>query len=121
MTTAGRLADTRKERGRLEPLSLFAPGMWADHHVLAAHEALAKLAGVEKVEASALRHTIRVWYDPKRTDPDLLTAALGDLGCLRPLAPDEVAGDDRREICVTGCSTVTNPADIAMSGDFRRY
>jgi copper chaperone CopZ len=102
-------------------LSLQAPGMWADHHVLTVHEALAQLAGVEKIETSALRRTVRVSYDPTQVDPDRLAATIRDSGCLQAFSVDESSDRGEGRGSVPGCSTTTNPADISMSGDFRRY
>ena len=100
------------------------PSLWADHHTLAVRDALCSLDGVEEVVASALECRATVVYDSSRITPERLVESLGSAGYR---VGDGVAGatspPDARSSWSGNASriTVTNPVDLAMSGDYRKY
>lgn len=112
----------------MEELILGVPTMWADHHVLAVRSVLLALDGVDEVQASSAFKTVRVTYDASRVSSQIVVKALLDAG----YAP---AGFDGSaiEIPVSAGKTdpawtalamrtiQTNQADLAMSGEFRKY
>lgn len=108
----------------MEEVVLTIPSLWADHHILAVRDALCPLEGVETVDASALSRRATVTYDPARVTPEQMVASLdqagyavGDAAGGAPDVADEAppwAGNGSRV-------TVTNPVDLAMSGDYRKY
>ena len=59
---------------------LAVPTMWADHHVSRVVEALQRLAGVSRVEASAARWEVMVEFDPTATSVPTIEAALRAAG-----------------------------------------
>lgn len=110
----------------MEQLALSIPKMWADHHVLAVREALAAVAGVSDVEASAALKSVRLSYDPAVAGQERIVQALRDAGydpaeavvCPEPAANKEPGSP----WFVQGVRvTQTNRADLEMSGDFRKY
>jgi hypothetical protein len=111
----------------MEDLSLAVPGLWADHHVLAVLDLLRGEQGVADVAASALHGTLRLRYDPELTDAGRITARLEDAGYGVGEAPPQSAPQDvKASDGVTGWATglrvvTTDPADLSMSGDHRKY
>ena len=77
---------------------------------------------------SALHHTATVAYDPARTSAEAIVAALSDAGyAIGDVTDDapvgkELAADAARAWAASGSRvTATNPVDLAMSGDHRKY
>ncbi|MCB0255406.1 MAG: MerR family DNA-binding transcriptional regulator [Anaerolineae bacterium] len=118
----------REETITMEELVLGVPAMWADHHVLAVRSTLLVLDGIDDVQASSAFKTVRVTFDANRISSQIIVMALLDAG----YAP---AGFDGSEVTVPvsngkadpGWTVLatraiqTNPADMAMSGEFRKY
>jgi copper chaperone CopZ len=107
----------------MDEFSVTVPAMWADHHVLIVREALGALAGVSAVSASARDHTVSVSYDSKETDEAALAACLvqsgyepGDFVAGEAPPTNKPAWKD-----AGGRVTITNDADLTMSGDHRKY
>ena len=107
----------------MEELALVLPAMWADHHVLAVRGVLTALPGVGQLDASARDFSLRVAFDPAATGAEAITAALTGAG----YAPGDLpaGGEPQRDkpawASGGGRTTTTNPADLAMSGDHRKY
>ena len=53
-------------------MTLTAPTMFADHHVLKAREALLALSGIEDVYASSAWRAVIVIYDPSAIQPEAI-------------------------------------------------
>ncbi|HMK92279.1 MAG TPA: hypothetical protein VK576_04710 [Thermoleophilia bacterium] len=107
----------------MEELALVLPAMWADHHVLAVRDVLSALPGVGHVDASARDFGLRVAFDPAATDAAAITAALTGAG-YRPgdlPAGGEPQRDKPAWASAGSRTTTTNQADLAMSGDHRKY
>ncbi|MGQ9681350.1 MAG: heavy-metal-associated domain-containing protein [Anaerolineae bacterium] len=109
----------------MEQLTLHLPKMWADHHVLAVRGALAAL-GIQEVDASAARQSVRLTYDPTILTRDQILQALTTAG----YGPTEIADwpepQSHKEpgsawFVATARVTQTNRVDLEMSGDFRKY
>ena len=106
---------------------LDVPILWADHHVLKVRDALVTLEGVDDVYASAAWKQVLVNYDADKTDPATIEEALADAGY--PVGEGEVPvltlpTENRKDpqwIEARLRMTVTNQADLEMSGEFRRY
>jgi copper chaperone CopZ len=110
----------------MERISTSAPAMYADHHVLKVREVLFALEGVEDVYASSAWQTVVVSYDENKIESAAILEALSKAG----YGPDKVTpilakvGDNFRDPAweVLGArATQTNQADLAMSGEFRKY
>jgi copper chaperone CopZ len=112
----------------VEETVLSIPLLWADHHTLAVRGAILPIEGIEKLEVSALHHTATVAYDPAKTTSETIVAALsaagyevGDVTVDVP-AGKVLAADAARAWAASGSRmTATNPVDLAMSGDHRKY
>jgi copper chaperone CopZ len=107
----------------MEQLALTVPGMRADHHVIAVRELFKDTEGVEVVRASAMDATLRVEYDPARIDPQRIAALLEEAGYTAGQAEEgEAPPTDKPAWATAGVRvTSTDPADLAMSGDHRKY
>lgn len=107
----------------MEELILTVPGLWADHHVLRVRDVLADLDGLDHVEASAKDRTLTLRIDPARLDAARITDHLSAAGY--PPGEPEAAHDTPRakpEWAGAGVRvTRTNPVDLTMSGDHRKY
>ena len=107
----------------MEELTLAVPDMWADHHVLAVRELLLQDTGVAQVVASARDMVVYVTYDPSLTNAEQLGARLADAG----YAPGERAAQEapptnKPAWATAGIRvTATDPIDLVMSGDHRKY
>jgi copper chaperone CopZ len=106
----------------MEKVIIDVPSMYADHHVLTVRKVLTALDGIQEVYASSAFGQVLVKYDPERVQAETITKALTDAGYTQALempVQDKVAedvwkfGNSRR--------TSTYPADVAMSGEFRKY
>jgi copper chaperone CopZ len=107
----------------VEKLSLTLPAMWADHHVLAVRKALADTPGIGAVAASARDFTLSITFDPATVAAEAIIAGLAKAGYVEGAAPRGGDPKSTKAAWVGGGSraTTTNPADAAMSGDYRNY
>ena len=107
----------------MQQLALIVPGMWADHHVIAVRGLLGDVEAVSVTTASALEAAVHLEYDPARTDPQRIAAVLEDGGYSCGPAEGTVAPPtDKPAWATAGVRiTTTNPVDLAMSGDHRKY
>jgi copper chaperone CopZ len=107
----------------MDQLALIVPGMWADHHVIAVRRLFQEEEGIEVTGASAMDATLRLEYDPAKTDPEKIVARLQQAGY--PAGEPAEGGDaptDKPAWASAGVRvTTTDPADLAMSGDHRKY
>jgi hypothetical protein len=107
----------------MEQLALIVPGMWADHHVIVVRGLFQDTEGVLVTGASAMDATLCLEYDPAKTDPQKIAARLEQAGYQTGDAPDaEASPTDKPAWLTAGVRvTVTDPADLTMSGDHRKY
>ena len=107
----------------MEQLTLIVPGMWADHHVIVVRGLFQEAEGVEVSDASAMDATLRLEYDPAKTDPQRITARLEQAGyAAGETAAADAPPTDKPAWATAGVRvTVTDPADLTMSGDHRKY
>jgi copper chaperone CopZ len=107
-------------------MTVSAPAMFADHHVLAAREALFALDGVDDVYASSAWQAVIVTYDPAAVQPEAIEQALVQAGYGPDVTTPVLAEsgtqykDPAWETSGTRV-TETNRTDLALSGDFRKY
>jgi copper chaperone CopZ len=104
-------------------LVLEVPGMWADHHVIAVRQVLQREDGLTVTAASARDATVRIEYDPERADLDRIVTTLKAAGYPPGKAePSSPPPTDKPAWATSGVRvTTTNPADLKMSGDHRKY
>jgi len=107
-------------------ITIPAPAMFADHHVLQARKALFALEGVDDVYASSAWQAVIVTYDPDQVDIPAIEGALADAGYasdkMTPvLAETGIQEQDPAWSELGVRSTQTNEADLKMSGEFRKY
>ena len=69
----------------MNSVTLSAPAMFADHHVLKAREALLALDGIDDVYASSAWQSVIVSYDAAKIEPAAIEKALAEAG----YAPDK--------------------------------
>jgi len=109
----------------MEKITLTIPAMYADHHVTNVKRLLSPLPGVENVMASGAFKEATVEFDPAKTSRDALVKALTDAGYApgedkviekSPFAKPDPAWDALGVRAVT-----TNPVDLQLSGEFRKY
>jgi copper chaperone CopZ len=107
----------------MEEVTIAVPGLWADHHVVTVLGLLRGEPGVASVTASALEKNVRLSYDPALTSPDQVAARLNEAGYATGAADaDEAPPTDKPAWTTAGVRiTTTDPADLAMSGDHRKY
>ncbi len=107
----------------MEQLALSVPGMWADHHVIAVRGLFRDTEDVQVSGASAMDATLRLEYDPAKTDPQKIAAQLEQAGYPTGDAPAADAPPTDKPAWLTAGVrvTVTDPADLTMSGDHRKY
>ena len=123
-----------KEETTMENVLFDVPAMYADHHVIAVRQALLSLPGVEDVWASSAWQQVQVTYNPAAVSPADLGRALEQAGYpvsdgSSPPAPAPAtlgrqAGPHAKDLAWDALGarvTRTNQADLAMSGEFRRY
>jgi excisionase family DNA binding protein len=120
----------QKEKPTMEELVLGVPAMWADHHVLAVRNAMFALAGVDNVEASSAFKTLRIFFDPSRTSAQVIVKALVAAGYpptgfedngKAQIVPVSTGKTDPAWTALAMRTIQTHPADMAMSGEFRKY
>lgn len=102
------------------------PKMYADHHVLAVHQALEALEGVDSIYASSAFKRVIVHYDPAKLSEEAIAEALREAGYgpgeTWPVPmPREAKADDSPWFQAIRRVTWTNRGDLEMSGDFRKY
>lgn len=107
----------------MEELTLAVPDMWADHHVLVVRDLLKQDAGISSIIASARDTIVRVAYDPSLTSPEQIAARLEKCGYPSGKREDAAAPPtDKPAWATSGVRvTATDPADLVMSGDHRKY
>jgi copper chaperone CopZ len=107
----------------MEELTLPVPGMWADHHVLAVREALLQDPGIKAVVASARDMSVQLSFDASQTDQEQITARLSEAGYrVGEQGEAETIPTDKPAWASCGSRvTATDPADLIMSGDHRKY
>jgi hypothetical protein len=107
----------------MQQLALVVPGMWADHHVIAIRGLFRETGGIEVTGASAMDATLHLEYDPAKTDPQRIAAQLAQAGYSTGEAPDADAPPTDKPAWLTAGVrvTATDPADLTMSGDHRKY
>jgi copper chaperone CopZ len=110
----------------MHSVTLSAPAMYADHHVLKVREALLAQSGVEEVMASSAWQAVIVSYDPDKTDPASIQQTLTQAG----YPPDKTtpilaqSGEQFKDPAwaeIDARVRKTNESDLRLSGDFRRY
>ncbi len=109
----------------MEKITLSVPALYADHHVIAIKQLLSPIAGVEKVVASSAFKEVTIEFDAAKTSEDVLVKTLTAAG----YAPGQEQVVERTPDAtpdpaweVLGIrSTVTNPVDLQLSGEFRKY
>lgn len=107
----------------MEELTLKVPDMWADHHVLAVRELLKQDGGIATISASARDTALQIMYDASQTSPEQIVSRLGEAGYpvgereASPLPPT-----NKPAWATAGVrTTTTDPIDLVMSGDHRKY
>jgi len=121
-----------EETPTMTDVVLSIPAMWADHHVLAVRQALLALPGVEEVQASSAFKTVKVAFDANKMTAQDVVVALEHAG-YQPSLPGGTGQAELSQVPVSTGKTdpawgalkmraiQTNPADMAMSGEFRKY
>ncbi len=97
----------------------------ADHHVTNVKRLLSPIKGVENVLASSAFKAVAIDFDPAKTSKAALVKALTDAG----YAPGEeqvvetspFATPDPAWEQLGVRATTTNPVDLQLSGEFRKY
>ena len=107
-------------------INLKAPAMFADHHVLKARAALLALDGIEDVYASSAWQAVIVTYDEAKIQLAAIEQSLAEAGYAPDNAPPVLAESGPQFLDPSWQSfgsrvTQTNQADLAMSGDHRKY
>ncbi|MEI6724717.1 MAG: heavy-metal-associated domain-containing protein [Actinomycetes bacterium] len=107
----------------MEEVTIAVPGLWADHHVVTVLGLLRNEPGVASVTASALEKSVRLSYDPETISPEQIAARLNEGGYATGSADaDDAPPTDKPAWNTAGVRiTTTDPADLAMSGDHRKY
>ena len=107
----------------MEQLALIVPGMWADHHVIAVRGLFREAEDIQVIGASAMDATLSLDYDPAKTDPQKIAAQLDQAGyTVGEAAGAEAPPTDKPAWNTAGVRvTLTDPADLTMSGDHRKY
>jgi copper chaperone CopZ len=107
----------------MEQLALIVPSMWADHHVIAVRGLFKDTEGVEVVGASAMDARLSLRYDPTKIDAQQIIARLEEAGYSPGDGPEaETPPTDKPAWATAGVrATSTDPVDLAMSGDYRKY
>ena len=110
----------------MKSVTLSAPAMYADHHVLKAREALLALEGVDDVYASSAWQAVIVSYDPDKTNAEAVATTLAGAGyppdkTTPILAESAEQYKDPAWEALGVRVTETNRMDLQMSGEFRKY
>jgi len=106
----------------MEKIIIDVPSMYADHHVLVVRKLLGKLGGVHDVYASSAFKQVLVQYDPAAVQAETITSVLTDAGYTQEVEMP-VQGKVAEDVWKLGSfrRTSTYPADLTMSGEFRKY
>ncbi len=107
-------------------VTLSAPAMFADHHVLKVREALFALEGVDDIYASSAWQAVIVLYDPGKVQLAAIENALAEAGYGPEVTTPILAesGDRFKDPAWEALGvrvTETNESDLRLSGDFRKY
>jgi copper chaperone CopZ len=107
-------------------VTLSAPAMFADHHVLQARKALFALEGIDDVYASSAWQAVIVSYNPDQVDVPAIEQALAEAGYASdkttPILAQSGVQEKDPAWNISGVrATQTNEADLRMSGEFRKY
>ena len=107
-------------------VTLSAPAMFADHHVLQVRKALFSLEGIDDVYASSAWQAVIVSYNPDQVDVPAIKRALAEAGYASDKATPILAQSGRQDKDpawdISGVRvTETNQMDLQMSGEFRKY
>ena len=110
----------------MDSVTLSAPALFADHHVLKAREALLALDGIDDVYASSAWQSVIVSYDAAKIEPAAIEKALAEAGYASDKEVPILAQNDQyyRDPSWDALGvrvTETNEADLKMSGEFRKY
>ncbi len=109
----------------MNQLTLTIPRLYADHHVTKVRQLLLPLQGIEDVIASAAFKQVTVDFDGEKISQDAIIAALANAG-YAPGVPETVertpdyTADPAWDVLSPRLVT-TNPVDLQMSGEFRKY
>ena len=116
-----------KEETTMENVLFDVPSMYADHHVIAVRQALLAVPGVEDVWASSAWQQVQVTYNPAAISPGDLGRVLEQAGYSVSnghVPPAPAPGPHAKDPAWDALGvrvTHTQQADLAMSGEFRRY
>lgn len=116
-----------REEITMENALFDVPAMYADHHVLNVRQALLALPGVEDVWASSAWQQVQVTFDPAIVSHEDINLALERAGypvSNGHLPPAPAPGPHAKDPAWDALGvrvTRTHQADLAMSGEFRRY
>ena len=106
----------------MEKVIIDVPSMYADHHVLVVRNLLTQMDGVKDVYASSAFKQVLVQYDPAAVALDSIRSALDVAGYTRQMdvpVQDKLPEDAWK---TSGFRmSQTYQADLAMSGEFRKY
>jgi copper chaperone CopZ len=109
----------------MENLKLTIPTLYADHHVIRVRQVLAALDGITNVVASSAFKQVSFEFDPAKHTSEKIIAALTSAGYAPGVeeivertpnaTPDPAWSDQGIRV------TTTNPIDLQLSGEFRKY
>jgi copper chaperone CopZ len=107
-------------------MTLTAPTMFADHHVLQVRQTLAAIEGIQEVYASSAWQAVVVSYDAAKIEPVAIERALAEAGYPSDEQTPVLAQNKERFVDPAWAdlgvrTTETNLNDLRMSGDFRKY
>jgi copper chaperone CopZ len=106
----------------MEKIIISVPAMYADHHVLVVRDMLTKMEGVSEVYASSAFQQVLVHYDPAKVTPDAIREPLAAAGYTHEMqVPVQEKLPEEAWRHGTFRMTRTYLADLAMSGEFRKY
>ncbi len=109
----------------MEQITLTIPALWADHHVTSVKRLLSPISGVENVFASSAFKQVMVEFDASKTSQAALVKALSDAGYApgteAVVAESPFATPDPAWEKLGQRVTTTNPIDLQLSGEFRKY
>ncbi len=108
----------------MSKLTLTIPNLYADHHVTQVRRTLMQMSGVENVIASSAFNSVIVEFDGKLTQNaivDALTKAGYPPGEPEVVERSPFATADPAWDKLGVRATTTNPVDLQLSGEFRKY
>lgn len=109
----------------MNKLTLTIPAMYADHHVTKVRQTLLQMNGVEDVVASGAFKEVTAVFDPAKLSREQIVDTLSRAG-YAPGTPEVVerhpdhTADPAWDVLAQRLVT-TNPVDLQMSGEFRKY